>query len=132
MQSNTSKTKKTRTSVEESTAIGKPEVAIVAEENTKSRRSGSLASAPTDGASPVKKHRRAAKKGIEGDGKVGDATPADAAIIDGTLSIQPASVLEVTREDIAKLAYSYWLERGRQHGNETEDWLRAERKLSVR
>ncbi len=33
------------------------------------------------------------------------------------------------REEIAKLAYSYWEARGRRHGSELEDWLRAEREL---
>jgi hypothetical protein len=32
--------------------------------------------------------------------------------------------------EIARLAYSYWEARGRQHGLELEDWLRAERELS--
>lgn len=31
--------------------------------------------------------------------------------------------------EIARLAYSYWEARGRQHGSELEDWLRAEREL---
>ncbi len=35
-----------------------------------------------------------------------------------------------THEEIAKLAYSYWESRGRQHGNAVEDWLRAERELT--
>lgn len=30
------------------------------------------------------------------------------------------------REEIAKMAYSYWEERGGQGGSEEEDWLRAE------
>jgi hypothetical protein len=33
------------------------------------------------------------------------------------------------RGEIARLAYSYWEARGRQHGSELEDWLRAEREL---
>jgi hypothetical protein len=32
--------------------------------------------------------------------------------------------------EIARLAYSYWEARGREHGSELEDWLRAERELS--
>ncbi len=35
-------------------------------------------------------------------------------------------------EEIAALAYSYWEQRGRQHGNDMEDWLRAERELTDR
>jgi hypothetical protein len=32
-------------------------------------------------------------------------------------------------EEIRLLAYSYWVERGYQHGNEMQDWLRAEKEL---
>ncbi len=35
-------------------------------------------------------------------------------------------------EDIAALAYSYWEQRGMQHGSDMEDWLRAERELTDR
>ena len=35
-------------------------------------------------------------------------------------------------EDIARLAYSYWEARGRQHGSALEDWLRAEREIQKR
>lgn len=35
----------------------------------------------------------------------------------------------VTSEEIAKLAYSYWLERGCQGGSAHEDWIRAEQTL---
>lgn len=35
-------------------------------------------------------------------------------------------------EAIARLAYSYWLERGCQGGNQEEDWLRAEAELKAR
>jgi hypothetical protein len=35
----------------------------------------------------------------------------------------------VSCEEIARLAYSYWEARGRQHGSPNEDWFRAEREL---
>jgi len=35
----------------------------------------------------------------------------------------------VSREEIAKLAHRFWNERGRVHGYDAEDWLRAEREL---
>ena len=35
-----------------------------------------------------------------------------------------------THDEIARLAYSYWEARGRQHGSAAEDWLRAERELT--
>jgi hypothetical protein len=40
------------------------------------------------------------------------------------------TAVSVTREQIAKLAYSYWEARGRQDGLAEQDWLRAECELS--
>ncbi len=37
--------------------------------------------------------------------------------------------LRIEHDSIAKLAYSYWLERGGQDGSPAEDWLRAETEL---
>jgi Protein of unknown function (DUF2934) len=36
---------------------------------------------------------------------------------------------EVPREEIAELAHQLWNERGRSHGRDAEDWLRAEQLL---
>ena len=36
---------------------------------------------------------------------------------------------EIPREEIAQLAHQLWNERGRQHGRDAEDWLRAEELL---
>ncbi len=33
--------------------------------------------------------------------------------------------------EIAELAYSYWMERGCTHGSSEEDWLRAEKTLAA-
>jgi len=35
----------------------------------------------------------------------------------------------IEREDIARLAYSYWVGRGCQGGSPEEDWLLAEQQL---
>jgi Protein of unknown function (DUF2934) len=34
-----------------------------------------------------------------------------------------------THQEIAQLALHYWAERGRQHGQHEQDWLRAEQEL---
>lgn len=39
------------------------------------------------------------------------------------------SSYEVTRDDIARLAYTFWEQRGGQGGSPDEDWLRAENEL---
>jgi hypothetical protein len=37
-----------------------------------------------------------------------------------------------SHEEIATLAYTYWLERGCQGGSPEQDWQRAERELRVK
>jgi hypothetical protein len=39
---------------------------------------------------------------------------------------------EVTQEDIARLAYALWEQRGGQGGSPEDDWYRAERQLQGR
>jgi len=40
-----------------------------------------------------------------------------------------AAETTIAREDIERLAYSYWLARGCQGGSPEEDWFRAEEEL---
>lgn len=44
-------------------------------------------------------------------------------------SIAPAENVQLDREKIAVLAYSYWEGRGYQGGSPEEDWLLAEEQL---
>jgi hypothetical protein len=37
-----------------------------------------------------------------------------------------------SHEEIARLAYTYWESRGRQHGSPEDDWYRAESELQRR
>jgi hypothetical protein len=41
------------------------------------------------------------------------------------------AVKVVSQEEIAKLAYCYWADRGYQDGDPQEDWARAEKALSM-
>ena len=42
------------------------------------------------------------------------------------LSSKKVSQDQIVNE-VAKLAYQFYVDRGYQHGNDTDDWLRAER-----
>lgn len=46
--------------------------------------------------------------------------------------INTAAPRRFTQDDVAKLAYSYWLARGQQGGNPYDDWIRAEHELRSR
>jgi hypothetical protein len=35
----------------------------------------------------------------------------------------------LSHEEISRLAHRYWAERGHQHGQDVEDWFRAEQEL---
>jgi hypothetical protein len=39
------------------------------------------------------------------------------------------TAISVSHDEIARLAHKFWAERGRQHGHDAEDWLRAEQEL---
>jgi hypothetical protein len=62
--------------------------------------------------------------------------PAKNTVVESTprVEVKPASESPkevIGREEIAKLAYFYWVERGCAHGAAEEDWLRAERELTA-
>jgi hypothetical protein len=46
-----------------------------------------------------------------------------------TVIVVSAVGAEPSQEEIARLAYLYWLDRGGEHGSAEEDWLRAEQEL---
>jgi hypothetical protein len=39
---------------------------------------------------------------------------------------------QVSHEEVARLAHSYWQQRGGKHGHHMEDWFRAEQELRAR
>lgn len=53
---------------------------------------------------------------------------ADAPVV----STQASAAFEPNHEDVAKLAYSYYVARGYQAGNQAEDWFRAVVELKQR
>jgi len=53
--------------------------------------------------------------------------PAAPVVIPATVVSAPAK--SVSQEEIAKLAYCFWADRGYQGGSPEEDWARAEQTL---
>jgi len=44
-------------------------------------------------------------------------------------AVKPGMAKRPSHEEIARLAYRHWIERGGKNGGSEEDWLRAEREL---
>lgn len=68
------------------------------------------------------KPRKAAKKTVNGAG-------ADPAIENHHANAQERSI---SQEEVARLAHTYWQQRGGKHGHHVEDWFRAEQELRTR
>lgn len=58
--------------------------------------------------------------------KAGDALNSDPVSSNGRAAAQERSV---SQEEVARLAHSYWQQRGRKHGQHEDDWYRAEQEL---
>lgn len=139
MQSNTNKTKKTRKGADSSTQVAQESVSPTAEQTSAPRAKSTPPAAGTvDAPSPVKRHRRAVKSvaqtpaasGLPTETGTVLASVSNAEIPETDLHLVPSpSQSEVSYEEIAKRAYSYWADRGYTHGDHVGDWLRAENEL---
>lgn len=159
MQSNKA-SKKTRKNADE-TAAAAPEIGAAAENTAKPRASRSSKTKKpevSDAVSANHHHKVSSSLAPEvasvetspvartfaAAAAASSASP-EAAIIDSAGVVTPAvetsqsntpvtatAPRSATREEIAKLAHSYWIARGYAHGFAEEDWLRAERELNGR
>jgi hypothetical protein len=48
---------------------------------------------------------------------------------DRASTLRPHQSAPLTDSDVARRAYDLYLARGREHGHDVDDWLRAEREL---
>jgi hypothetical protein len=82
----------------------------------------SSASAPASNARP----RRAA---ITRPQRTAAEKTATSAGTETETALAVSNIPEPSSDEIARLAYLYWLDRGCQHGSAEEDWFRAEHQL---
>jgi len=77
--------------------------------------------ASPEGASPARKPARRRK-----------AMAAAAGAASSAVGTFPADFTPSERDEVERLAYFYWQERGCQHGSPEEDWFRAEEEVRRR
>ena len=63
--------------------------------------------------------------------KVADTAPPAAKTPSPIAKAPIPAARKPAHEDIARLAYQFWIERGRKNGRHEEDWLRAEHELKT-
>jgi hypothetical protein len=145
MQSNKT-SKKTRNNADE-TASPMPDTAMTSDTAATPRASkSSKPKNETGETAPAKRHRKAATVVAPQEESVAATGAAVAMAPEPTITLQsaatepePAIQVEMSatstrpsRDEVARLAYSYWLARGCGHGSHQEDWFRAERELTIR
>ena len=94
-----------------------------------------MAEAKKEAKAPAKPRKTAAKKAAAPTGT--DAVAVASEKPNGNASEtrvakSSAKPVEVSREEIERLAHQYWVERGRPHGSHEQDWYRAEQELRKR
>ncbi len=93
------------------------------------KRTSETDSSVSRGASTAPRRQTAAKPRVKRT-ETATAAPLEITATPSDLSAKPYA--GPSPEDIALLAYSFWESRGCQGGTPEEDWLRAEKQLSVR
>ena len=88
-----------------------------------------MADTTKTGKTPAKPRKTAAKKTAPETKTVTMAE--NGGTLGKTNQIDPgqAKPVNLSREEIAKLAHKYWIESGRPHGKHEEHWFRAEQEL---
>lgn len=131
--------KKTRKTAEE-TKLTAPETNAAAEAtpNPRTTRSSKTKKTEMTETGTVKHRHNKANGGVAAApasiivDAVGVVTPAVEPETPSARGGKPGQRREATQQEIAELAYSYWIARGYSHGGAEEDWLRAERELQGR
>jgi hypothetical protein len=93
------------------------------------RKARTKTSAKAPGARAAKHSKAVVEEPVTAPSVAAPVIPAPVAPAPVAETVIDAPVKIVTREEIAKLAYCYWADRGYQDGNPEEDWARAEQAL---
>jgi hypothetical protein len=140
-----SKTSKKTLKIADDTIVPAPEsgTALEGKSNTRTTRSSKPKKETVAESGPAKTHRklstpvvseavRPAVEPIVAKAKAAAAAARESAAPAASEQAAPGPVRQISQEEIARLAHSYWVERGYTHGSSVEDWLRAERELKAK
>ena len=124
------KTSKTTSTNVDNGSVAATEKTVTAEVSPKPRTLKSAQPTKSEVAKPraAKHHHKAVpveKAAVPAGPESSTSLPEKAAIA----ASGPITTPSVTHEQIAELAYSYWVSRGQRHGSSQEDWFRAEQEL---
>jgi hypothetical protein len=137
------KTSKKTRNIAEETIASAPEISAAAEGTPKPRttRSSKTKKTETTETGLVNHHHKTSSVAEKP-----KSAPVTSSIVDpvGVVAppVEPESLTraaaagagssDIAHEDVAKLAYSYWIARGYSHGGAEQDWLRAEQELKAK
>jgi hypothetical protein len=91
-----------------------------------------IASTEGAGAAAAPANKRRAARAKSSAGNQPDAVPEDLSAQSGTAAQQAPPDPAVDREEVERLAHSYWEARGCPEGSAEEDWFRAEQEVRAR
>ena len=122
--------KKTTTAADQS---GAPVELNAAETSASKPRARSSKPKSENGeAAPAKRHRKAQSTPVAAETSYAAETAVSADVpASAPVFVEAESRISVQEDDIRRLAYHFWIERGQPHGSHHEDWFRAERELGV-
>ncbi|HEY2859132.1 MAG TPA: DUF2934 domain-containing protein [Terracidiphilus sp.] len=87
-----------------------------------------MAETPKKTRTTAPKTATAAKPRKTASKKTADGVTADPVVTNGHAAEREQAVL---KDEVARLAHTYWQERGHRHGHHIEDWFRAEQELKA-
>jgi hypothetical protein len=96
-------------------------------------RKPSIPQTETPVTQPVASKKVASKRHKKATPAVAEAEPLSEPSLSATVAAPTkAAKISLDPNEVARLAYSYWVSRNYQHGSPVEDWFRAENELRQR
>lgn len=119
-----------KTKIAEETGAPAPEMSTASESPAKPRGSRSSKLKKETSETGSARHRKSNNASVSTESPVIDSVGVMAPAGDVELGTRSTEI-SPPHEEIAKLAYSFWVSRGYRNGSPEQDWLRAEQELKI-